>query len=47
MKIDLEEVFKSLKKTLDSYYPLSEETWLEYKNISKLRFTYKNAVKIT
>ncbi|RXJ79399.1 Crp/Fnr family transcriptional regulator [Arcobacter sp. F2176] len=43
MNTSTEEIFNSLKKTLDSYYPLSEKTWKDFRNICTIKEIKKNA----
>ncbi|RXK14518.1 cyclic nucleotide-binding protein [Halarcobacter mediterraneus] len=42
MNTSTEEIFNSLKKTLDSYYPISEKTWEDFKNICIIKEIKKN-----
>ncbi|QDF28791.1 Crp/Fnr family transcriptional regulator [Halarcobacter anaerophilus] len=42
MNTNLEQIFNLLKKTLDSYYPISDNTWNEFKNICTVRELKKN-----
>lgn len=38
----MNEIFASLKKTLDSYYPISDTTWKEFQNICIIKEIKKN-----
>jgi CRP-like cAMP-binding protein len=42
MDTSTEQIFNSLKKTLDSYYPLSDKTWEDFKNICTIKEIKKN-----
>ncbi len=43
MNLNKIQILESLKKTLDSYYPISELTWNEFKKISTIREIKKNS----
>lgn len=42
MQLDKADIFKSLKETLDRYYPISKETWKEFQKICTIREIKKN-----
>jgi CRP-like cAMP-binding protein len=42
MNITPEQIFDLLKTTLDSYYPISNETWEDFKNICTIKEIKKN-----
>ncbi|QKF59342.1 Crp/Fnr family transcriptional regulator [Aliarcobacter lanthieri] len=42
MNITDNEIFNSLRDTLSSYYPISNESWEEFKKICKIKYIKKN-----
>jgi len=42
MTIDENKVFQALKETLDSYYPITEQTWTEFQKICTIKELKKN-----
>lgn len=42
MTLENKKIFESLKKTIDSYYPISKETWQEFEKICTIKTIKKN-----
>lgn len=41
MNINSDEIYESLNKTINSYFPISDTTWEEFKKICEIRVIKK------